>query len=140
VRFAYTQARSIDPIFRAYLRIHVNGHVVPAIIDTGADGSVLSETDARLAGIPYTIGSPTVGVGGHVRTFRVIEAVTVTLSAPMRKRGRTEWVEIGRHKIEPRLIPSSIPMPALVGRTDLLVHYRFTLLERDLVFELTPLR
>lgn len=54
--------------------------------------------------------------------------------------GRIEWVEVGTHGVELSVLGAPRPLPALVGRTDLPVHYRFVLRESDGEFELTPVK
>lgn len=49
------------------------------------------------------------------------------------------WVRLADHEIRPLIIPTPASIPALIGRRDILIAYRFALIERDQVFELTSL-
>lgn len=136
VRFVYTPATSLDVIPRPYVRLRVNGTDLLALLDTGADHSVLTQEDARLAQISYVLSEPTLGVGGPVRSFRAAKRATVTLLGPQRTREGIRWVELGTHVFRPVVIASAVPMPSLVGRADLLSHYRLCISEGDDIFDL----
>lgn len=139
MRAVYTPHPLYGRAPRAYVRLEVDGRFVLALIDSGADASVLTQTDAALLRIPYRASDPTVGVGGPVTTYRAVAPLTIRIHVPRKRRGQLEWVELGEHTITPAVIPSAVPMPSLVGRIDLLRHYRFCLSERDATFDLLPL-
>lgn len=136
MRFVYSVPSGLDRLPRAYVRLRVNDVEMPALIDTGADASVLPEQEARTAGIDYEPISGAIGIAGLVPAFRVRRPIAVTLLAPHRRRRGIGWTAVGTYRIRPIVVRSSVPMPALIGRTDLLVRYRFTLVGARQIFEL----
>lgn len=137
--FVYTVPLGFGRQPRAYVRLRIGDADFPAVIDTGADGSVISELQALDAQVAYVAAPRSIGVAGPVPTFRTARSLSVTILAPRRRRGVIEWVEIGKHQLRPLVIPSAVPMPALVGRTDILVSYRLVLVEARQEFDLQPL-
>lgn len=138
MRAVYTPASVYGTVSRAYVRLQVGRTFVVALIDTGADGTVLTEVDARLLRLPFARGEPSIGVGGPVMTYRVLEPVSIALFVPRRSGRNLEWVRLGEHTVAPAVIPSTVPMPSLVGRMDVLRHYRFCVSEGAGTFELRP--
>lgn len=112
------------------------GHAVLAIADTGADVSSIDELTASDSGLRYSPSGLSSGIGGEVITFRA-EPTTVTILGPRPRGRRIEWVDLGTHTLELSVLRAPSRLPALVGRIDLLVHYRFVLREADGEFELT---
>lgn len=137
MRFVYSVPSGLDRLPRAYVRLRVNDVEMPALIDTGADVSVLPEQVARAAGIEYETIAGAIGIAGLVPAFQVRRPIVVTLLAPHRQRRGIDWTAVGSYRVRPIVVRSSVPMPALIGRTDLLVRYRFTLVEARQIFELT---
>lgn len=139
MRFVYTR-RSLLGLPRAYLKIASPGAFIDALVDTGSDRSVLPEPFARSVGIAYAESDPTFAVGGPIRTYEATEPVRLTLFAPHKAGSGIEWLVLGSHELRPLIVPAAFHMPALVGRLDLLVHYRLILEEARGRFDLRPLR
>jgi hypothetical protein len=139
VRLVQTVHPKFGLVRRPYVRLVIGGSAIPAIVDSGADASSIDELTAQAIHLPYTSAGITTGIGGPVAAFRAARAV-VTLVGPRARRAGVEWVEVGGHEVELAVLRSVDPLPALVGRVDLLVHYRFVLRESDGEFELTPVR
>lgn len=139
MRLAYTSVPLFGVLPRPYVRLIIRGQAIDALIDTGSDDTVLSEAEARGVRVRYEPSGTAVGVGGEVHAFRASERVEVTILAPRQRRGGLEWIALGSHEIVPSIIATPDARPALVGRRDLLVHYRLRLVERDGVFDLTAL-
>lgn len=131
---------TIDPAFgplpRPYVRLAFAGQAVSAIVDTGADASSIDELTARRLGLRYEPAGRSSGVGGEVLTFRTAP-ISIAILAPRSIRGRIRWTEIGTNDVALSVLRAPRRLPALVGRTDVLVHYRFVLHESDGRFELT---
>lgn len=138
MRFVETVARRYGPVRRPYVRLVLGPVEITAIVDTGADASSIDERSAQDLGLPYSPSGLSSGIGGDVATFRA-DRVTFGLFGPRSRRRRIEWVEVGKHTIELSVLRSPRRLPALLGRSDLLVHYRFALREADGEFELTPI-
>lgn len=118
------------------MRLLVNGVAIRALVDTGSDRTALPEDFARLADIPYEESRPTFGVSGPVRTSEASQPLRVAVFAPRVFRGRIKWLHLGAHELRPLVIAAPFDLPALVGRSDLLVHYRFVLEESSGAFDL----
>lgn len=138
MRFVYTADLQFDPLPRPYIQLIVGGYFIPALCDTGADHSSIPEGQARAAGIHFGDRGLVVGVGGAVVAYRSAEPLAVTIAGP-RLRGRIHWSEFDSFTIQPTIIAGARDLPALIGRLDVLVRYRFTLREREQEFELTKL-
>lgn len=139
MRFVYTAQPQFDPVPRPYLQLIIGGRAILALCDTGADTSSVPEVRALAAGIPFGPASAVIGVGGPVVAYRSARPVRVTITGPRRIRGSVKWTELDSMMLEPTIIRGSPAIPALIGRLDVLVRYRFTLRERDQEFELTKL-
>lgn len=139
MRCVYTRPPALDPLPRAYCHVLIGRRAIPALIDTGADTTVIPEIYARLMGLSYMPEPGAIGVGGPVPAFRSSSPVTVDIDGPVAQARGIRWAHLGQHEIRPLIVPSPGRMPALVGRRDILIAYRFTLIERDQVFDLTPL-
>lgn len=137
MRLVETVQPAYGPVRRPYVRLVVRGTSVLAIVDSGADTSSIDERTAARIGLPYTPAGVSSGIGGEVTTFRAAPAV-VAILGPRARRGWVEWVEIGSNELKLNVLRAPSRLPALVGRADLLVHYRFVLLEAEGAFELTP--
>ena len=121
------------------MRIAFRGHAVLAIVDSGADTTSIDELTASDSGLRYSASGLSSGVGGEVVTF-LAEPIAVTILGPRRRGLRIEWVTLGTHTLRLSVLRAPSRLPALVGRTDLLAHYRFVLREAEAEFELTPLK
>ncbi len=139
MRCVYTRPHALDPLPRAYCHLLIGRRAIPALIDTGADTTVIPEIHARLMGLVYAPEAGAIGVGGPVTAFRTSAPVLVDVDVPVARARGVRWTHLGRHEIRPLIVPAPGTMPALIGRLDILVAYRFTLIERDGVFDLTPL-
>lgn len=135
----YTRPPMLDLLPRAYCHLIIAGRAIPALVDTGADTTVIPEIQARLAGIAYEPTASAIGVGGPVPTFAASSGVLVDLDVPVVHGRSIRWMHLGKHEIRPVVVRAPGRIPALIGRRDILIAYRFTLIEREQVFDLTPL-
>jgi hypothetical protein len=139
VRCVYTRAHQLDPFPRAHCHLLIGRRRIAALVDTGADVTVIPEIHARLAGIEYAPASSALGVGGPVRTFVARSPVLADVDVPVAHGRKITWTHLGTHEIRPLIVSGPHEMTALIGRRDILIAYALTLIERDHVFELAPL-